>query len=61
MEKCDNSFTQNDDGGVAGLMKEEESVSVKTVGGNTCVRMLRLDFVRSKFVTHFVIANKGTK
>jgi hypothetical protein len=37
---------------------EEEPPTAKTVGGITRVRMLSLDFFRSKLVTHFDIAYK---
>ena len=46
------------DCGVVHLMEEEEPL---TVGGIACVRMLSLDFFRSKLVTHFDIAYKRNK
>ena len=37
---------------------EEEEREVETVGGITTVRLLSLDFFRSKLITHFAIALK---
>ena len=37
---------------------EEEEPEVETVGGITAVRLLSLDFFRSKLITHFAIALK---
>ncbi|KAI2508513.1 hypothetical protein MHU86_5912 [Fragilaria crotonensis] len=48
----------SDADGTVGLMEEDEPLALKTVGGITCVRMLSLDFFRSKLVTHFDIAYK---